>query len=215
MAFQAVPNVISLQCNFLLLHLIEAHFTVYCENDAEAWDGAAMATKAEAVADAIVAEYVPLMSQDHDFIGVTARDLEVQYGRVVEFPVAATPGGIASPSLPTQVAPVVKWRAEVGAPRLGFAKLMAPAENQVVGNLISGGTTLADLTAAMDALRAAITDGVGPSHVILSRYSGMHNVDGPNDTVERVPTQRGAVLTNNVQAGIVNPILGTQKSRRI
>lgn len=214
MAFQPVLDTISLTCRFLINHVTPAQFTVFCRDQGTAWDGAHMAAKADAVADAIVADYLPALSQDHDFVGVTARDLEVQFGRVVENPVAATPGELASPMVPGVVAPICTFHNEVGAPRQGRIKLMPPAENQIAGDVLNGGA-IAALQAAMEALHTAVDEGVGETHVILSRFSGTELVDLPNGERRKRPIAREVVSVGTVESVEVGALIGTQRSRRI
>lgn len=214
MAFQAVADTISLTCHFLLAHLTPAQFTVYCKDSGTAWDGAHMQAKAEDVADAIIADYIDALSIDHDFVGVTARDLEPEFGRVVEHTVAATPGTVNSPSLPGQIAPVCNFRSEVGAPRRGSIKLMPPAENQVVADALSGGAAAA-LQAAMESLHNAVGSGVGETHVIISRFSGKTLVAGPGESMIYKPTPRETVAVQTVESVDVNTLVGTQRSRRV
>lgn len=214
MAFQPVNNVAKFDCIFASQGTKRAQFSLYVRNDASAWDATQLTTTANAIDAAIVADYVPALSQDHDYLGIIARDLEVQFGRVEEVMQAApVPGTLASPALPGNVAVVCTFKSAVGAPPRGRIFLLSPAESQVTGELLTAGAQ-GDLQDACDAISAAAGQAVGNAHVIVSRFSGRELA--PPDKFDQVllkPTPRASGVTAEVATVQVRSRVDTLKNR--
>lgn len=211
--FQSVNNTAKFDCLFALNHVERAQFSVYCRNSAAPWDATQLTTKANQIRDAIVDDYMPVVSEAHDFVGIVARDLEDQFGRVEEvIEVAPIPGGLAQPTLPGNVAVVATFKSALGAPRRGRIFLLPPTETQVVGDLLSLAAQAALFTAA-DSIHDAVTASGFNSHVIVSRFQGNTlQLNSRGETV-RKPTQRVIPAVADVAAVEVKRRTDSMRSR--
>ena len=214
MAFQSVPDTALFTAHFLGPDGTRPSFGLYSRNIAAPWDASQLGIIAEDLADAIESDYLPVLSTDTTFVNVVSRDLEQEFGLVIEHAPRNEAGTLASPSLPAEVALKATFIGESGgAPRRGGIFLLPPSESQVVGSIVQAGPLLA-FQAAAEALHNAMSSG-GPAHVIVSRYSGTHLV-GPdtNGEIKRVPTKRAVGVTNTVPTVIVHNRVDSQKKRR-
>lgn len=213
-AFQPVNNTASFTAHFTGPDAAPASFTLYSRNDAGPWDEVALTNIAEDLRDAIVASYLPVVSDEWNFDRVVGRDLEDQFPQVVEVtPAGAAPGELVSKSLPVNVAVRATFVGDPGsAPRTGGIALLAPAEAQVDGSLLTL-VSQGVLQDAAEALHNAMS-AVGPAHVIVSRYSGTH-LEGPDSKgrIKLVPTKRLAGVTNTVQSVRLGRRVDTLKKR--
>lgn len=219
MTFQPVLDTVEVDCKFLLAGVKPAQFSVYVKNDTAGfvWGATEMQAVGGDVRDAIVDDYVPVLSVDHTFLGVEVRDLEQQYGRVEPVMLAVPAAGTRnSPSLPRQVTVVGRLLSATGQPRRGRINLMSPCEDQVEGTSVAA-AAVAGLEAALDAIAAAADGGVGQAHVILSRFSGVETYtktskQGNELTLERAK-KRANVLTATVASTQIRSKVGTLRER--
>lgn len=217
MVFQPVLNTAQFIAKFLLGGVKTAQFSLYCHNDDAAWDAAQLSAVGEALSDAIVADYIPALSVDHQFVGVQGRDLEQEFGRVEDVDLAVPAAGTHnSPSLPWQNAVVATFKSATGQPRRGRIYLMPPCEDQVAASTLTGGA-LAALQTAVESMSAAVGAGVGPVHVIVSRYQGRETKTVQDDTLGElvipVTKKRINATTAEVAAVQVKSRVDTQRRR--
>jgi hypothetical protein len=213
MPFQSVPDTAAFTAHFTGPDGTRMSFTLYSRNTAAPWDATQLSTMAEALADAIDADYMPAVSSDFTFINVTGRDLEAEFGRVHEGAAHNTAGGIAVASLPANVAVRATFIGEPGAaPRRGGINLLPPTEAQVVGNIVQP-AALALLETAVASMAAAVDAGTA-AHAIVSRYSGTTVTVSPSGRKFREPVKRVAAVTNTVNDIIVKNRVDSQRKRR-
>lgn len=213
MAFQSVPDTAAFTANFTGPNGTHPSFTLYSRNTLAPWDASQLTTLANAFRDEIIDSYLPLLSTDHTFVNVTSRDLEAEFGRVIEHDPVDEPGMLGSPSLPAEVALRVTFIGDPGsAPARGGIYLLPPSENQVVASIVDSGA-LSDFQDCAEALHNSMSSA-GPAHVIISRYSGMAPVSYPNGEIIRRPVKRDVAVTNTVPTVIVRSRVDSQRKRR-
>lgn len=219
MPFQSAPNAAEVRVIFSLNGgSKQAGFSLYAKRAASNWDEASLALLADSVRDAVVASYVPVLSQDHSFVGVVATDLEAEFPLRAEVMEAAPVAGtLASPALPNQAAVVGTWIGAAGlAPRRGRIYLPSPAESQVTGSLLTGAAQAA-LTTAVGDLRTSVEDPAGladVSQAIISRYSGSTvDATGASGKQYKIPTKRAVAVVNGVTSHRVSSRVDSQRRR--
>lgn len=195
-----------------------AGFSLYARKASGDWTESDLSLFADAVSDAVIADLIPALSDDHSFVGVIAKDLEDEFPlRVENLQETPVPGEVASPALPNATAVVGTWIGAAGsAPRRGRIYLPSPAESQVDGNVLTAGADTA-LTAAVAALRTAlepITGVAGSSQAIVSRYSGstvIGTTSGGREVKEA--TKRLTAIVNGVDNFRVSSRVDSQRRR--
>lgn len=213
MGFQSVPETALFTANFNGPNGTRMSFSLASRNTLAPWDASQLTLIADDFRDAIVGSYLPLVSSDFTFVNVTSRDLEAEFGRVIEHAAVNTQGGLGSPSLPANTAVRGKFICDPGgAPRQGGIYLLPPGESQVVASLISAGP-LAGLQAALEDLHNAMSAG-GPAHVIISRFHGTTKTTSPSGRVFREPIKRAQAETNTVPTVVVRDRVASQRARR-
>lgn len=213
MAFQSVPDACLFTVHFSGPDGTSPSFGLVARDESVAWDAARQTAVGAELEARVIADYMPLVPDDTTFTGMTSRALEVQYGLVVEHTVVPTVGGLASPSLPAEVAVRATFVGTPGAaPSRGGCYLLPPGENQVVGSIIQAGP-LASLQAAVVAMAGAMNH-LTADHVIVSRYQGTELVEYPNGEKKFEPVKRATALTNTVGSIVVDNVLSSQKKRR-
>lgn len=213
MPFQSVPDTCLFTVHFDGPDGTTPSFDLYSRDTTVAWDAARQTAVGAALEAAVINDYCPVLPSDHTFSGITSRALEVQYGLVVEHTVVPTVGGLASPSLPAEVAVRATFVGTPGAaPSRGGLYLPPPGESQVVGSIVQAGP-LASLQAAVASMAGAMNDGTA-DHVIVSRYFGSALVAQGDGQVLKKPTKRAAGITNTVGSIVVLNVLSRQKKRR-
>lgn len=213
MPFQSVPDACLFTVHFSGPDGTTPSFGLVSVDDDVAWDAARQTAVGAALETAVITDYMPLVPDDTTFTGITSRALEVQYGLVVEHTVVPTVGGLASPSLPAEVAVHATFVGTPGAaPNRGGCYLLPPGENQVVGSIIQAGP-LASLQAAVVSMAGAMNNATG-DHAIISRYSGTALVAGPGGQLLRRPVKRATGITNIVGSIVVDNLVKSQKKRR-
>lgn len=212
--FQPVNNTAEFEAQFSLGNGQLAQFSFYAKNDAAPWDATQLNNVRDDFADAIIASYMPVVCDAHSFLGVVARDLETQFGRVSErFEAAPVAGDIASPSLPANVAPIVKLFCDVGPPRQGRVFLLPPTEGQAVGDRLEAAAQTA-LQTAIQAVFDAIDANANVAVVAVSRYSGTTVVaELPSGRKIRQPIKRDEGVTAPIASVAVQSLLGSQRRR--
>lgn len=213
MAFQSVPDTCLFIARFADAAGRVLSFGLYSRNTAAPWDATQMGLIGADLRTAVVNDYLPFVSNELDFIGWTARDLEPEFGRFIETPESPViAGGLASPALPNNVSVVGSFIGEPGAaPSRGRIFLLPPAESQVEGSIVNAGA-LASLQTALESLHNAMS-AAGPAHVIVSRYSGSDLVPYPDGTTRKKPTKRAVAVTNTVPTVIVRNRVDSQRAR--
>lgn len=219
MAFQSAPQAAEAR---LLFDLNDGSkrsgFSVIARKSAGDWTEADLSFLADACSDWAINEYVPILSEDHAFVGVKCKDLEHEFPLVAEIiqpaPVAGT---VVSPALPNNIAVAVTWIGAAGsAPRSGRSYFVSPAESQVTNSALTGAFQTA-LTDAAGALRTAlepITGVAGSSQAIVSRYSGTSEpVFLPSGKKVTEPIKRAVAVVNGVTGLRVGSRIDTQKKR--
>lgn len=213
MAFQSVPDTALFVANFTGPDGTAMSFGLYSRNTLAPWDASQLTLIADDLADAIEADYVPALSSDFTFVNITSRDLEIEFGRVIEHTPRNTAGTLASPSLPANVAVRATFIGDPGnAPRRGGINLLPPAESQVVGNIVQA-TPLALLQTAAESMHNAM-NASGPAHVIVSRYQGTLVTVSSTGKKFREPVKRDTAATNTVPTVIVRSRTDSLRSRR-
>lgn len=211
--FQSVPDTVLFRALFSGPDNRAASFGLYSRNTAAAWDAGNMTTIADALRDAIIADYMPHVSNEWSFDRIISRDLEPQFGRVIEHAPVPTVGGVLVPSLPHEVALAATFIGEPGAaPSRGRIYLLPPAESQVDGSTVTA-AALALLQTAAESMHNAMS-GAGPAHVIVSRFDGTQLVAFPDGTTRKVAVKRPVGLTNTVPTVIVRGRVDSQRARR-
>lgn len=213
MAFQSVPDACLFTIGFTGPDGTTPSFELVARDESVAWDASRQTAVGAALESAVITDYCPLVPSDHTFTSLTSRALEVQYGLVVEHTIVPTVGGLASPSLPAEVAVRGTFLGTPGAaPSRGGLYLLPPGESQVVGSIVQAGP-LASLQAALASMAGAMNN-LTADHVIISRYNGTALVAQPNGEVLSKPVKRPVGLTNTVSSVIVRNRLASQKKRR-
>lgn len=212
MAFQSVPDAALFTVECSGPDGTTPSFGLSAKNTA-AWTAGEMNTVAAALEAALIADVAPILPSDHTIVRVVVRDLETEFGLVVERPAISEVGAVASPSLPAEVAIRGTFLGTPGnPPRRGGVYLPPPAESQVVGSILQAGP-LASWEAALTALGVAMSTGTA-DHVIISRYNGTALVAGPGGQLLRRPVKRATGLTNTITGNVVASVLSSQKKRR-
>jgi hypothetical protein len=210
--FQSVPDTASFTVECAGPDATTPGFSLYAANTA-AWSAGEMGNVAAALEAVLVADVAPVLPTDHTIVRVVVRDLEAQFGLVVERPAINQLGAVASPSLPAEVAVRGTWLGTPGAPpSRGGLYTPPPAESQVVGSILQA-APLAAWEAAMTAMAGAMDTGTA-THVIVSRYSGTALVALPDGQTVKRPVKRAAGVTNTVTGNVVGSVLASQKKRR-
>jgi hypothetical protein len=211
--FQAVPDACLFTVHFTGPDGTTPSFELVSRDQDVDWDLTRQTAVGAALEAAVITDYVPLLPNDTTFSGISSRDLSVQYGLVVEHTVVPTVGGLASPSLPAEVAIRVAFKGTPGAPPdHGGMYLLPPGESQVVGSIVQAGP-LASLQTAAANMAGAMNNATG-DHVIISRYQGTVLTPGPNGTFSFKPVKRATAVTNTVVSVTVRNMLASQKPRR-
>lgn len=194
-----------------------AGFSLYCKKTGN-WTEADLSLLADSVSAAVISDYVPVLSDDHAFVGVIATDLENEFPfRVENLQEAPVPGDVASPALPNSNAVVVTWIGAAGsAPRRGRIYLPSPTEAQVTGSTLEGAADTA-LTAAAGALRDSVEDVAGiasSAQAIVSRYSGTSEpVFLPSGKRVTEPIKRAVAVVNGVTGFRISSRIDSQRRR--
>lgn len=219
MTFQSAPQAAEVRCLFSLNGGEKtAGFSLYSRKSSTNWSESDLNALAAEVGGAIVSDYVPVLSQDHAYVGCIAKDLEAEFGLQVEnMEAAPVAGTVVSPALPNAAAVVVTWIGAAGsAPRRGRIYLPSPAESQVTGSSLTGAAQTAILAAAT-ALRAAVEDPAAiaeASQAIISRYAGSTVV---GTTLSGKPikeaTKRAVAVVNGVSQLRVSDRVDSQRRR--
>lgn len=211
--FQSVPDTALFTAQFQDGDGRTLSFGMYSRNTAAPWDATQLGLLGDDLRTSVVNDYLPNVSDELTFVGWTARDLEVEFGRLIETPESpGIAGGLASPALPNNVSVVGTFIGNPGAaPSRGRIFLLPPAESQVDGNRLNAGA-LSDLQTSLESLHNAMS-AVGPAHVIVSRYAGTSLVAYPDGTVRKKPTKRAVALTNTVPTVVVRNRVDSLRTR--
>lgn len=211
--FQSVPNTAEFEALFRLGNGQEAQFSFRANNDAGPWDATQLNAARDAYRDAIVAELMPVVCDAHEFLGVRARDLEVRFGRMSEaIEAAPVAGSLASPSLPGNVAVVVKLFCDIGPPRQGRVFGLPPTEAQVDGDTLTGAAQTA-LQDAFQAIFDSLDDLPNVAVVAVSRFSGTLKEVTPSGKKVSTPIPRDEAVVANVSSVTVQSLLGSCRRR--
>lgn len=137
----------------------------------------------------VIAELLPLASNDTTFSGTSAVDMSAEGQEGVEVPVSpAEEGGNIVAGLPNNVTAAVKFLTGfTGRSNHGRNYFVGLGENQAVGNTLSDSAQSAIL-AAYDELGTYLV-GLAASHVVASLYSGVDSEGKP------IPRVAGVVKT--------------------
>lgn len=220
MVFQPAPLTAQVKCLFTTNdNEKRVSFSLFSKKASAAWTEVDLAALAASVVAAINADYVPVLSEDHAFLGVEARDLANEFPVIVEdMEAAPVAGTVASPALPSNVAVHVRWLGAAGnAPRQGGINLLSPTESQATNSRLTG-AALTAYQAVAAALRASVEDPAGvasASQAIISRYAGTIEVGESQsgkkikEAVKRVPD----AVVNGVSQYRVEDLLRTQRKR--
>lgn len=219
MAFQAAPLTAEVRVLFDLNDGEKrASFSLYAKRASGAWTEADLNLLADSVRDQVIAAYVPVMSEDHAFVGVIAKDISQEFGLSVELMEAAPVAGtVASPALPNSNAVVVTWIGASGsAPRRGRIYLPSPTESQVTNSRLTGAAQTA-IDGAAAQLRASVEDPPGlasVSQALVSRYQGSE-VIGTTSTGKQIKeaTKRPVAVVNGVIGRRVSNRIDSQRRR--
>lgn len=213
MTFQSAPNAAEIR---VLFDVNDGEkrvgFSLYSRRASANWTVTELTAVAASVYSAVEDDFIPVLSAQHSFVGVIAKDLENEFPVFVEqFAPAPIPGDVAGDALPSQNAVVVTWLGATGsAPRRGRIYLPSPAESQVEGSRLTSAAQTA-LDAAAVALRASVEDPAGvadASQAIVSRYSG--------STVVGTSLSGKAIKEANKRAvAVVNGVSGYRLTNRI
>lgn len=135
----------------------------------------------------VIAELLPLASNDTLYHGSTATDMSAAGAEGVEVPVSpAEEGGNVVAGLPNNVTASIKFLTGfTGRSNRGRNYFVGLGENQVVGDTLADATT-DGLLAAFDALASYLT-GLAADHVVASLYSGVDSEGHP------IPRSAGVV----------------------
>lgn len=219
MVFQSAPQAAEIRCLFSLNGGEKtAGFSLYSRKQSTNWTEVDLNAIAQEVGGVIVSDLVPVLSQDHSYVGCIAKDLEAEFPLSVEnIEAAPVVGGLASPALPNAAAVVVTWIGASGsAPRRGRIYLPSPAESQVTGSRLTGAAQTAILAAAT-ALRAAVENPAAiaeASQAIISRYNGS-TVVGTTVSGKSIKeaTKRVTAVVNGVSQLRVSDRVDSQRRR--
>lgn len=213
MGFQSVPDTCLFTAHFTGPNGTHPSFSLASRNLLEPWNALQQGELADAFLAALTDDYLPILSTDHTLVRITSRDLEQEFPLIIEHEAVNLAGGLASPSLPAEVAVKVTCIGAPGsAPRRGGWFFLPPAESQVTGSLL---TTAAvdEFQAAAEALHNSMSAS-GPAHVMISRYSGTSFVDLPSGERVKRATKRPVAVTNTIPTVIVKNRVDSQKNRR-
>jgi len=169
------------------------------------WDETDLNDLCVALNSWVIAELLPLMTNDLSFTGSSAVDMSAEGQEGVEVPVSpAEEGGNVVAGLPNNVTAAIKFLTGfTGRSNRGRNFFVGLGENQATGNTLAGATQTA-IIAAYDALASYLTD-LTADHVVASLYSGVDE--------EGHPIPRVAGVTKVVTQYAMDALLDSMRRR--
>lgn len=199
MAFQPCPGVAEVTVDMLLRGVPVANVYHVRQQGGAGWTPTTLEAACQALADAYVAQIVPITGGNLQFVLVRGVDLSEQGGiqASVNFP-GGTEGAVSSETLPNNCALCyTKRTARSGRNWRGRVYLPGITESQVNGNFLSSGVA-ATVGPKLEAVRVAMATATYPIGVLSRQLNKVQRAEGEWQvttsielTDERMDSSRG------------------------